>query len=131
MIGAEIGGYLTTIRKADLNIVSAEWIGLASRVEKPIVRTRAVLAATDPVALDYHSSKYILHTNSGIKFHNPDDERSPAHPYLNACADHGGGIFDERKVAVILYDFSTGRLQKDDELAVMGKKNGGATPRPF
>ena len=129
MVGAEIGEYLTTIRRADLNIVSAEWIGLASRVDKPIVRTRAVLASTDPVALDYHSSKYILHTNSGIKFHNPDDERSPAHQYLKACADHGGGIFDERKVAVKSWDFSTGRFQEDDELVITGEKKWGSNPK--
>ena len=125
MIGAEIGEYLTTIRRADLNIVSAEWIGLASRVDKPVVRTRAVLASTDPVALDYHSSKYILHANSGIKVHNPDDKRSPAHQYLKACADHGGGVFDETKVGIKSYDFNTERFQKDDELVIQGEKKWG------
>jgi len=129
MIGAEIGEYLTTIRRADLNIVTAEWIGLASRVEKPIVRTRAVVASTDPVALDYHSAKYILYPNSGIKFHNPDEEKSPSRQYLMACAEHGGGEFDERKVAVKSYDFKAGRLQNDDELAVIGEKEWGTNSK--
>ncbi len=129
MIGAEIGEYLTTIRRADLNIVSAEWIGLASRVDKPVARTRAVLAATDPVALDYHCAKYILYPNSGIRFHNPDAEQSPAHQYLRACADHGGGIFDERKVAIKSYDFNSGRFQKDDELVIRGPKEWGNKPK--
>jgi hypothetical protein len=31
MIGAEIGVYLSTIRRADLNIVTAEWVGLSSK----------------------------------------------------------------------------------------------------
>jgi hypothetical protein len=40
-------------RKADLNIISAEWTGLSSRTDPPIARTQAVLASIDPVALDY------------------------------------------------------------------------------
>jgi hypothetical protein len=98
---------------------------------KPLVRTRAVLAATDPVALDYHSSKYILHTNSGIQFHNPDDERSPAHRYLKACAEHGGSIFDESKVAVKSHDFNTDRLQKNNDLVIIGRKEWGNKPKPI
>jgi hypothetical protein len=125
MIGAEIGEYLTTIRRADLNIVTAEWIGLSSRTDEPVVRTKSVLACTDPVALDYHSSKYILYPNSKIRYHDPDDEQSPAHQYLKACSDHGGGIFDEGKVAVKSYDFNTAKLQKNNELVIIGRKEWG------
>ena len=71
MIGAEVGVFLRTIRKADLNIVTAEWIGLADRIDPPVVRTRTILASTDPVALDYHSAKYVLYPNSLITFSRP------------------------------------------------------------
>ena len=97
MIGAEIAVFMKTICKADLNIITAEWIGLSTRTDEPVARTRAVLACPDPVALDYHSAKYILYPNSGIKYHSPDLEQSPVHQYLKACAKHNGGEFDESK----------------------------------
>ena len=129
MIGAEIGVYLNAVRKADLNIVTAEWVGLASRTDLPAARTRAVLACTDPVALDFHSAKYVLYPNSGIRFHNPDDPESPTHQYLKACAEHGGGIFDEGKVAVKSFDVRAGRLQSDDELVIAGDRQWGTDPK--
>jgi hypothetical protein len=75
MLGAEVGVFMNAIRRADLNITTAEWTGLASRVDPPAARTRAVLASSDPVALDYHAFKYVLYPNSGIKVHNPDERR--------------------------------------------------------
>ena len=129
MIGAEIGVFLSTVRKADLHVVTADWIGLADRIEPPVARTRAVLASTDPVALDYHSAKYLLHANSGIRFHNPDAFDSPTHQYIKACADHGGGIFDERKVKLVSYDHKSKRMQSDDEAAVIGDKEWGSDPK--
>ena len=129
MIGAEIGVYLNAVRKADLNIVTAEWVGLASRTDLPAARTRAVLACTDPVALDFHSAKYVLYPNSGIRFHNPDDPESPTHQYLKACAEHGGGLFDEDKVAVKSFDVRAGRLQSDDELVIAADRQWGTDPK--
>jgi len=129
MIGAEIGMFLNTIRRADLNITTAEWIGMSSRTDPPVVKMKTVLACTDPVALDYHSTKYVLYPNSGISFHDPDSPGSPMYQYLKACADHGGGEFDERKVALKSYDFKTGRMQSDDELVVIGEKEWGRNPK--
>lgn len=125
MIGAEIAVLLNTIRKADLNITTAEWIGLASRTEPPVARTKAVLASTDPVALDFHATKYLLYTNSRVSVHNPDDKKSPLHQYLLKCAEKGGGIFDEKHVAVKSYDFKTKGFQDDDELVLIGEKTWG------
>ena len=45
MLGAEIGAFMNSIRKADLNITTAEWTGLASRTDPPVAHTRAVLAS--------------------------------------------------------------------------------------
>jgi hypothetical protein len=129
MIGAQIGVFMNTIRKADLNIITAEWVGLASRTEPPVARTRAVLACKDPVALDYHATKYVLYPNSRLAIHNPDDAESPLHQYLVRCAEKGGGIFDERKVAVRSYDFKTNAFQGDDDLVVHGEKTWGSNAK--
>ena len=126
MIGAEIGMFLDTIRRADLNIVTAEWVGLADRTVHPVAHTRCVAASTDPVALDYHCAKYILYPNSNNMFHHPDDDSSPTYQYIKACADHGGGIFDESKIALVSYDHKAGRMQGDDEAAVIGEREWGS-----
>jgi hypothetical protein len=125
MIGAEIGVFLNTIRNADLNITTAEWIGLASRTEPPVARTKAVLASTDPVALDFHSTKYLLYPNSKIPVHNPDDTQRPMNQYLLKCSEKGGGVFDEKHVTVKSYDFKTKGFQGDDDLVVIGEKTWG------
>jgi hypothetical protein len=120
MLGKEIGMFMKTVRRADLNITTAEWIGLSSRVHAPVARTRAVLASTDPVALDYHATKYLLYPNSGIPFHNPSKKKSPIRDYLTACSNVGGGVFDERAIAVRSYDFSKGRSEENGSLVVRG-----------
>lgn len=40
MIGAEIAVFMNTIRKAVLNITTAEWVGLASRTDPPDAKER-------------------------------------------------------------------------------------------
>jgi hypothetical protein len=125
MVGAEIAMFMNTVRKADLNITTAEWVGLASRTETPVARTRALLACKDPVALDYHASKYVLYPNSDMWLHNPDNPESPLNQYLTKCAEHGGGEINESKVDVKSWDFKTGRLQEDNELVVKGEREWG------
>lgn len=129
MIGAEIGVFMNTIRKADLNITTAEWVGLASRIDPPAARTRAVLASSDPVALDYHATKYLLHPNSGAFFHNPEDPRSPVHEYLKSCAEVSGFMFDEQHVGIQSWDIGRRGLQDDSDLTVLGQKVWGTNPK--
>jgi hypothetical protein len=129
MLGAEIAVFMNTIRKADLNITTAEWVGMASRTEPPVAYTRAVLASKDPVALDYHATKYILFPNSKCRIHSPDAKKSPLHQYLAKCSEEGGGIFDEQYVGVKSYDFRTKKMQKDDQLVVIGEKEWGWQPK--
>ena len=104
-------------------------MGLASRTETPVARTRAVLACEDPVALDFHTTKYILFPNLKIPVHNLNDSESPMHQYLMKCAEHGGGEIDESKVAVKSWDFEKERLQRDDELVILGEKEWGSNPK--
>ena len=129
MLGAEIGVFMNTIRRADLNITTAEWTGLASRTDPPVANTRAVLASTDPVALDYHGFKYVLYPNSKASIHNPDDQKSPVYEYLNKCAEEGGGVFDERYVDVKSFDFEKNGFQDNSELIVWGAKDWGTNPK--
>ena len=129
MLGAEIAVFMNTIRKADLNITTAEWIGLSSRTEPPISRTRAVLASKDPVALDYHATKYVLFPNSQIPVHNPDNLKGPLYHVLKRCADQSGFIFDETHVAVKSYDFQKQSMQDDRNLVVSGKIRWGYEPK--
>jgi len=129
MIGAEIAVFMNTIRRADLNITSAEWVGFASRTESPVAHTSAMLACKDPVALDYHATKHILYPNSKVPVHNPDNKEGPLFQYLEKCSLKGGGEIDEKKIAVQSYDFKTKRLQTDDELTVIGEKEWGRNPK--
>jgi hypothetical protein len=129
MLGKEIGTFMRAVRKADLNITTAEWVGLSSRTDPPVVQARAVLASTDPVALDYHAAKYLLYPNSKLAIHNPDNPKGPLHPYLARCAESGGGILDEREVGIQSYDFKTKTFQKMDELVVSAPIHWGANPR--
>jgi hypothetical protein len=129
MMGAEIGMFLTTVRKADLNIATAEWVGLSSRTDPPIARTRAILASTDPVALDFHSAKYLIYPNSGCQKHDPDDEKGPLYRYLAKCAEKSGYVIDEALVKVVSYDIAKKRLHTDNEMDVFGEIDWGKDPK--
>lgn len=118
MIGAEVGYFMNSVRQADLNITTAEWVGLASRTEPPVAHTRIVIASRDPVALDYHATKYLLYANSRIDRHNPDNKGGPLYHDLKRCAELTGHILDESKVKVISWDFKAHALQGDGQLAV-------------
>lgn len=129
MLGKEVGTFMKTVREADLNIVTAEFVGLASRVSPPVAHTRAVLAGTDPVALDYHAAKYVLYPNSGLAIHDPDDRRGPLLYDLKMCAEVLGRNIDESSVKVSSYDFETQSFQGKAELSVTGEKSWGLNAR--
>ncbi|MBN1696442.1 MAG: DUF362 domain-containing protein [Spirochaetales bacterium] len=129
MLGKEIGMFLKTVRSPDLNITTAEWTGLASRTEPPLAHTRTVLAGKDLVALDYHGSKYLVYANSGIPFHNPDNENRPLHDDLAMCGKESGLSFDERTVSVRSFDWNSSRLQAENEYARRVKRTWGTDPK--
>jgi hypothetical protein len=129
MLGAEVGYFLKTVRRPFLNITTAEYCGLVDRLGLPAARTRAVAASTDPVALDFHTAKYILFANSGISKHNPEYRGSPVAQYLERCARAGEYIYDETRVEVRSFDFATGRLQGDEELAIKVDREWGGNIR--
>lgn len=129
MIGAEIGLFMDTIRKADLNIMTAEWIGLVSRTELPAAQTRAVLACADPVALDFHAAKYLLHPNSRLTIHDPENPHGPLYQDLIQCSRRNGGILDEERVTVRSYNCEKRALQTGKERPVKSRIRWGLNPK--
>ncbi len=113
-IGGCVGHFMKHVRKADLNIVTAEWTGYGSRTDKNMrAHTKTVLASTDPVALDYIAAKKVLlpvtkqysKDKNLIKYHDPDNPDSPLYDFLSACRNIGIGHVKEENMDLTLYDF--------------------------
>ena len=121
-LGKAVGSFMRNIRKPDLNITSAEWIGLCSRTDPPVVLTRAILIAVDPVALDYHALKYFLYPNSRLAIHNPDDKSNPIYHDLAECAEISGGIIVEQNMKVESCYYHDGDWLKGPNGPVQAKK---------
>ncbi len=126
MLGAEIGTFMNTIRKADFNITTAEWVGLASRTEAPAANTHAVLASDDPVALDYHASKYILYPNSHCRHHDPEWREGPLFQYLFTCANTSRCAINEACVNIVSHDFNKNSA---DHMEIKGAIDWGNDPK--
>ncbi len=129
MLGAEVGHFLETVRRPFLNITTAEYCGLAGRTALPVARTSVVAASTDPVALDYHTAKYLLFANSRIPSHDPEAPGSPVARYLVRCAQAAGYCFEESGVEVKAFDIAAGRFQDAGELAVRVDREWGSNAR--
>lgn len=112
-MGGALGQWLHAVKQPDLNIITAEWVGWASRIEPgEAVRGRSIIASEDPVALDYWAAKHILHPltpdSYGLKaFHNPDYPYSPFRHYLAACQAQGIGTMNAEDIELHYYHSST------------------------
>lgn len=116
--GGPVGYFMKQVRIADLNIVTAHWVGYGSRTDPKLSASpRALLASTDPVALDYYAAKYVLlpstprdaKARSGqyfYKLNDPDNKNGPFRWYLEECHDEGVGTLDESKMKVHRFDFN-------------------------
>lgn len=107
-MGGAIGTFMNTIRKADLNIVTAEWVGFGSRIDtKLAARTNTIIASIDPVALDYYGAKYILYPLGGpvAVLNNPDNQGGPFRKYLELCCSQDIGTLDEKRMKIHKFDF--------------------------
>jgi uncharacterized protein (DUF362 family) len=104
-LGGAVGHFMNTIRKADLDIIAAEYVGHEGRWEPP-AHTKAVLASNDPVALDYYAGKYVLLPLGGnkAKYNDPDDKGGPFRKCLERCHAEGVGTLDEKNMAIHQYD---------------------------
>jgi hypothetical protein len=100
--------FMKTIKKADLNIVTAEWVGWGHRTDvTKATRMRTILASTDPIALDYHSAKYLVYPLShNEKYHDPDNPKSSVRKFLElAFKTLGEGTIDEKRMAIHVYNY--------------------------
>jgi len=92
-----------------LNIITAEWVGYGSRIDKEqSSRPRALVASTDAVAADYIAAKHILLPET-IKnmpgsekclLNDPDNEDGPFHKFLVYASKETGGILDESFISL-------------------------------
>lgn len=104
-----IAHFIKTIRKADLNIVTAEWVGWGNRIDvTKATRTKTVIAGTDPIALDYYGAKHVIYPLSGnSKYHNPDNPGSAVRKFLElASSEMGNSYIDEKNIVIHLHDFA-------------------------
>lgn len=107
-----IAYFMKTIRKADLNIVTAEWVGYGSRTQISLAkRVKTILASKDPVALDYYSAKNIILPLGGpnAKYHDPDVPWSPVRKFLDLAAMtlYGCGVMEGIEPKVYVFDFAS------------------------
>lgn len=103
-----LGYFMKTIRKADLNIVTAEWVGWGDRtVVNKATRLRTILVSADPIALDYYGAKYLMYPLSrNAEYHDPDNPKSPVRKFLDLALETiGEGTLDESKMKVYEYKF--------------------------
>jgi hypothetical protein len=107
MLGKVIGSFLTQIRSADLNITTAEWTGWYHRSEiKYASNTKTIIACTDPVTLDYYSSKFIIYpeglkNNASISdYLNPEHHDLPLYQNLKMCNDFNIGTLNENEIEI-------------------------------
>jgi len=100
--GGPLGYFMKTIRKADMNIVTGEWVGWGSRTDPAkAAKMQTILGSTDPIALDYYSSKYILFPLSQRDYHNPDNPKSPVRKFLEIALESlGEGTLNEKQMKV-------------------------------
>ena len=109
-LGGAVGHFMKAIRRADFNIITAEYAGHQGRRATP-VHTKTVLASTDPVALDYYAAKYVLYPLGGRKagYNDPDNPRGTFRKYLELCHAEGIGTLDESEMVTHKFDFNSVR----------------------
>jgi len=103
-----IAHFMKTIRKADLNIVTAEWLGWGHRTDvKRATLMRTILASTDPIALDYYGAKYLMFPLSkNSEYHDPDDINSSVRKFLDfALETYEEGTLAESQMSIKKFDF--------------------------
>ena len=102
-----LGHFMKTIRKADLNIVTAEWVGWGSRTNPAkATRMHTILASEDPIALDYYGAKHLFYPLSKEKYHDPENPRSSIRRFLQlALKASGEGTLDEGLMKINQFDF--------------------------
>ena len=115
--GGAVGMFVKEIKRADLFITTAEWCGHQGRQDSNPVQTKTVLASTDPLALDYYTSKYIMYPLGGSRqeLNNPDNVDGPFRKFLNMYIDQmDWGTLNESEMMVQGFDFNNPTISRPD-----------------
>jgi len=108
--GGVLGSFMKNIRRADLNIITAIRVGWASRIKPEYAFTAdTVLAATDPVALDYWATANILLPGTKkatddeelIGLHDPDIIGGPLRMFIEECQRELGGTTNPDLIEIV------------------------------
>ncbi|MCP4745250.1 MAG: DUF362 domain-containing protein [Desulfobacteraceae bacterium] len=115
--GGVLGYFMTHVKRPDLNIIAADLVGWGDRKKlDKAFRPKAILAGTDPVALDYVAAREVLLPGtpedaievSGVRYkelNNPDAEDSVFFKFLAETKKQGIGTLDLKKINVVRYEF--------------------------
>ena len=107
--GGVLGSFMKQIRKPDLNIITAIKIGWGSRTRTNMAsQTNALVASTDPVALDFWAAKHLLlqaTVQAGaplkyVRLNDPENKNGPFFRFLTECRRELGGTMDETKMTL-------------------------------
>jgi len=108
--GGVLGKFMTEIRKADLNIITAVNVGWGARRNPNLAsKTDMVLASTDPAALDYWSAANVLLPASReagasediLNANDPGIENGNLRNFLEEFRREHGGTIDPNLISVI------------------------------
>ncbi len=109
LTGEAVGGWMNAVRKPDMFLTTAEWVGYGSRYGTDAYQARTVGLADDPVSLDYYMSKYVLWPLLPTQLYfNPDYSISTnnTRQTLNGCRGQGFGTVTEAEIGAYVYDFN-------------------------
>lgn len=110
--GGALGYFMRHVRMPDLNIITAEKVGWGSRIDlNKSFQPKAILAGTDPVALDYIAARDVLLpgtppevlNEAGLKYfelNDPDEKEGPFSRFLNETAKQGIGNRSAIKIEI-------------------------------
>lgn len=107
--GGVLGTFMREVRMADMNFITAHWIGWGSRTRTDKSgKPKALLASIDPVAIDYVAAQEILMplTRSSTQdefIHRMNDASLSEEPYqsfLRACYNEGIGNFEGKHIQI-------------------------------
>ena len=108
--GGVLGKWMMSVRKPDLNIITAEWIGYGSRIDiSESSHPRVLIASTDALAADYWAAKYILlpetkkHMPESDKcqLNDPDYNEGPFKKFLIYASRETGGAIEDSRINLI------------------------------
>ena len=108
--GGVLGSFQQNVRRADINIITAIRVGWGSRTDpKKSYPANAVIASTDPVALDYWACENVLlkatkevdAPESYVRLNDPGIRGGVLRMFLEECRREMGGTLDPQNMVLV------------------------------